>query len=70
MSFPKGSKVPNDPNDPTLLYSYFEKGLSGWQARGSASAAQTKNASPAARIRAQQDKQREQDDTILLPVAL
>ena len=38
---------PIDPNDPTLLYSDFEKGLSGWQARGSASVAQNKEAAAA-----------------------
>ena len=38
---------PVDPDDPTLLYSDFEKGLSGWQTRGGASVAQTKDSAAA-----------------------
>ena len=34
---------PVDPNDPTLLYTDFETGLSGWKSRGGASVAVTKN---------------------------
>ena len=37
-----GSTEPTDPNDPTVLHADFEKGLSGWGARGSASVAVTK----------------------------
>ncbi len=38
---------PVDPNDPTLLYSDFEKGLSGWSARGGSTVAVTTDAAAA-----------------------
>ncbi len=41
--------VPEDPDNPVILYSDFENGLSGWQGRGAASVAWTDDAAAAGR---------------------
>lgn len=41
------TSVPEDPDDPVILYSDFESGLSGWQGRGEASVSRTTDAAAA-----------------------